>query len=264
MATHDTPLPRSIAIQTRVVGALLMREILTRFGRHNIGFLWMFFEPMMFTVGVLTLWTVTKMTHGSSLPVTAFAVTGYSPVLLWRNCANRCALAILPNQALLYHRNVRVLDFFFARLLLEIGGATMSFTFLTILFITVGMMKPPEDVLLVLGGWLHFIVFGSSLALIIGALSERSEAIERVWHTVSYLLFPLSGSVFMVSWIPQKFQPYVLLLPMVHGSEMLRAGYFGSLVTPHYSVQYMVFSNAILLLIGLYLVRDTGRRVEPE
>lgn len=39
---HDTPLLRSFQIQLRVVGALLMREILTRYGRHNIGFLWVF------------------------------------------------------------------------------------------------------------------------------------------------------------------------------------------------------------------------------
>src|SRR3546814_5552704 len=36
-------------IQRNVVAALFMREVLTRFGRHNIGFLWMFVEPMLFT-----------------------------------------------------------------------------------------------------------------------------------------------------------------------------------------------------------------------
>ena len=29
-------------IQRRVIWALVMREILTRYGRHNIGFLWLF------------------------------------------------------------------------------------------------------------------------------------------------------------------------------------------------------------------------------
>ena len=65
--------------------ALLMREVLTRYGRHNIGFLWLFVEPMMFTLGVAALWTAMKATHGSNLPIVAFAITGYSSVLLWRN-----------------------------------------------------------------------------------------------------------------------------------------------------------------------------------
>ncbi|WP_429565513.1 ABC transporter permease [Paraburkholderia sp. MM6662-R1] len=248
----------------RVVGALLMREILTRYGRHNVGFLWIFFEPMMFTLGVLTLWTATKATHGSTLPITSFAVTGYSSVLLWRNCANRCALAILPNQALLYHRNVRVIDLFMARVLLEIAGATMSFVFLTVLFVTVGLMKPPQDITLVIAAWIYLAVFGSSLGFAIGAMSERSETVERVWHTIAYLLFPLSGALFMVDWLPEKFQKIVLLLPMVHGTEMLRGGYFGSLVKPHYDIGYMIACDLVLMFIGLFLVKDASKRVEPE
>lgn len=261
---HDTPIIQSLRIQFRVVGALLMREILTRYGRHNIGFLWIFFEPMMFTLGVLALWTATKATHGSALPITAFAITGYSSVLLWRNCANRCALAILPNQSLLYHRNVRVIDLFLARVLLEIAGATMSFVFLTLFFVTIGLMKPPENITLVLGGWIHLAVFGTGLGFCIGALSERSETVERVWHTAAYLLFPLSGALFMVEWLPEKLQKVVLLLPMIHGTEMLRSGYFGPQVKAHYDIGYMVVCDMVLLLVGLFLVRDASLRVEPE
>ncbi|MFM0408778.1 ABC transporter permease [Paraburkholderia dipogonis] len=248
----------------RVVGALLMREILTRYGRHNVGFLWIFFEPMMFTLGVLGLWTISKATHGSTLPITSFAVTGYSSVLLWRNCANRCALAILPNQALLYHRNVRVIDLFMARVLLEIAGATMSFVFLTVLFVIVGLMQPPQDITLVIGGWMHLAVFGSSVGFIVGALSERTETAERIWHTMAYLLFPLSGALFMVEWMPENFQKIILLLPMVHGTEMLRGGYFGSLVKAHYDVGYMIKCDLVLMFIGLFLVNDASKRVEPE
>ncbi|NYH27625.1 ABC transporter permease [Paraburkholderia bryophila] len=261
---HDTTLRRSFQIQCRVIGALLMREILTRYGRHNVGFLWIFFEPMSFTLGVTALWTASKATHGVNLPITAFAVTGYSTILLWRNCANRCALAILPNQSLLYHRNVRVIDFFFARVLLEVSGATMSLIFLTIFFVTLGMMAPPHDIMLMICGWVYLVILGTGLGFTIGALSERSETIDRIWHTIAYLLFPLSGAAFMVEWLPPVAQKIVMLIPMVHGVEMLRSGYFGSLVKPHYDIGYMIVSDLVLLLIGLTLVRDASLRVEPE
>ena len=261
---HDTPLLRSFQIQLRVVGALLMREILTRYGRHNIGFLWVFFEPMMFTLGVTALWTLSKATHGSSLPITAFAVTGYSSVLVWRNSASRCALAIEPNQSLLYHRNVRVIDLFLSRVILEIAGATISFLFLTTLFVTLGMMEPPADITQIIGGWIYLSVFGIGLGFIVGALSERSEAAERIWHTVAYLLFPLSGALFMVDWMPRAVQKYILLLPMVHGVEMVRGGYFGALVEPHYDIGYMVVADLVMLLVGLFFVMDASKRVEPE
>jgi capsular polysaccharide transport system permease protein len=67
---------RSWAIQQRVIGALLMREVITRYGRHNIGFLWLFVEPMVFTIGVTLIWTATRAVHGSDLPISAFALTG--------------------------------------------------------------------------------------------------------------------------------------------------------------------------------------------
>ena len=49
---------QSLRIQARVVHALIMREIITRYGRHNIGFAWLFAEPMLFTIGVIGLWSI--------------------------------------------------------------------------------------------------------------------------------------------------------------------------------------------------------------
>jgi capsular polysaccharide transport system permease protein len=253
----------SMTVQRRVLGALLMREVLTRYGRHNIGFLWLFVEPMLFTLGVTALWTATQASHGSSLPIVAFAVTGYSSVLLWRNMPSRCIGAIEPNLALMYHRNVKVLDIYVARLLLEAIGATISFFFLTIFFAAIGWMKLPEDVSKVLLGWVMLAWFGGSLALLLGALSERSELVEKLWFPTSYLLFPLSGAAFMVDALPPAAQSFVLLLPMVHGVELLREGYFGSSFTAHYDLVYMASICLALNLFGLVQTRFISKRVMP-
>jgi len=262
--TDSTSLLQSFAIQRRVVFALLMREILTRYGRHNIGFMWIFVEPMMFTLGVTTVWSLGHMTHGSNLPIAAFAVTGYSSLLVWRNSANRCAKAIEPNMALLYHRNVRILDVFLARLILEIAGATASITALILFFMAIGMISAPADILTMTLGWILQCWYGASIGLIVGALSERSEAVDRIWHTVTYLMFPFSGAVFLVDWLPHSVQGLVLLLPMVHGAEMIRHGYFGTAIITHENPTYFIVANLILLFIGLSLVREASRRVEPE
>lgn len=253
----------SLLIQIRVIGALLLREILTRYGRHNIGFMWMFVEPMIFTLGVAVLWTFTKSGH-SHMPIVPFAVTGYSSVLLWRNMPGRTSAAISANLALMYHRNVKVLDIFISRILLEACGATMSFMILCLLFISIGWMPLPEDVLKIVVGWFMLAWFGGALALTIGAMSEISEVIDKVWHPVTYLLFPLSGAMFMVDWLPEKMQGIILLLPMVHGVEILREGYFGSAVTSHYDMLYMGVICLCLTFLGLVLARKVGHTVTPE
>lgn len=260
----DTPLRRSLAIQARVIGALLVREMLTRFGRHNIGFMWLFVEPMLFTLGITALWTATKGAHGSSLPIVAFAVTGYSSVLMWRNSAGRCAKAIEPNLSLMYHRNVKVIDIFAARIILEMAGSTTSILILSTVFIALGWMAMPNDILMMIQAWLLLAGFAVGLGLVIGAVSERSEVFERVWHTVTYLMFPMSGAVFMVEWLPSAAQKVVLSLPMVHGVEMLRHGYYGNMVRTYEEPFYLLTCDLVLLMIGLALVRETGRRVEPE
>jgi capsular polysaccharide transport system permease protein len=258
----NTSFVRSFAIQRRILGAFLMREILTRYGRDNLGFLWLFVEPMIFTLGVAALWTAVGMHHGSSLPIVAFAITGYSSVLLWRNCVSRCSMAIQPNLNLLYHRNVRVLDIFLTRIILEVAGATISFTVLSVIFIWIGWMQAPVDMLRVLTGLVLLAWFGMALALVIGAGTAYSDIVEKLWHPASYLLFPLSGAAFMVDWLPAPAQGAVMLLPMVHGVEMLREGYFGNAVRTHYDVGYMISACLALTLCGLLLVRGAGRRVE--
>lgn len=257
-------LSRSWAVQRRVIGALLMREILTRYGRHNIGFLWLFVEPMLFTIGVTTLWTLTGNSHGSSLPIVAFAVTGYSSVLLWRNMPFRCISAIEPNLSLLYHRNVRVLDLYISRIILEFVGATISFAFLSCVFIAIGWLTPPEDMFQVIEGWIMSAWFGASLAMFLGAAAYSSEIVDRLWHPISYLLFPLSGAAFMVDYLPPVAQTYVLYLPMVHGVELLREGYFGSKVIAHYDMMYMSSFCMTLTCVSLVWIKSNSRKITPQ
>jgi capsular polysaccharide transport system permease protein len=258
------PLLRCLAVQVRVTGALVMREVITRYGRHGLGFMWLFLEPMVFTLGITALWSIAKQTHGSNLPITEFAATGYSTVLMWRNATSRCLLAIEPNMALLYHRNVRVFDIFAARLLLEIAGATISLMVITLGFMGIGLMRAPVDLPYMIIAWLLLTWFTIALGLVVGSLSERSENFERIWGPITYLLFPLSGALFMVEWLPARAQKVLLWFPMVHCTEMLRHGYWGNAVRTHEDIPYLMLFSLILLFIGLALTRETGRRVEPE
>ena len=255
---------RSLVIQRRTLHALMMREVITRFGRDNLGALWLIAEPMVFTLGVTALWTAAGMHHGSSMPIVAFAITGYSSVLLWRNCANRAVGAIDANLPLLFHRNVKVIDVFLTRIVLEIAGATGSFAILALFFTAIGWIEAPADMLQVIFGWLMLAWFGTALALVIGAATAYSDIVEKLWGPASYLLFPLSGAAFMVDWLSPALQQIVLLLPMVHGVEMLREGYFGNSVNTHYDIGYMSICCLLLSLVGIYLVRDAAKKVEAR
>lgn len=256
------PLWQHLAVQWRIIKALMLRELITRFGRENLGVLWLVGEPMLFTFGVSAMWTATGMHHNATLPIAAFAVTGYSSVLSWRNSVNRCNRAISENFNLLYHRNVQVLDVFVARLLLELTGVTASFAVLTLLFSALGMMSLPVDPLAVVQGWLMLCWFGGALATLVGAACAHSELIDRFWHPISYLLFPFSGAAFMLDWLPPSARELIALLPMIHGVERVREGFFGAAVRTHHDLAYMASANLVISLLGLLLLRSAARRVE--
>lgn len=255
-------LRRGLKVQARVIYALMMREVITRFGRANLGVLWLIGEPMLFTMAVATLWSAAGMNHGSSLPIIAFAVTGYTSVLMWRNTVGRCNAAILQNLSLLFHRNVKVLDILISRILLECAGTFASFTILTAGLLLAEQMALPEDALKVAAGMLLLAWFSGALGLFIGAAAALSEIVDRIWHPLSYVMLPLSGSVFMVEWLPPAGREFVLTLPMVHCLELLREGYFGHVVKTHYDIGYVVFFCMALTLAGLFLVDVASRKAE--
>jgi ABC-type polysaccharide/polyol phosphate export permease len=255
-------LRRGLQVQLRVIHALLMREVITRFGRHNLGVLWLIGEPMLFTMGVASLWSLGGFGHSSTLPIVPFAVTGYTTVLMWRNTVGRCTPAIPQNLNLLYHRNVKVIDILLTRAVLECLGAVSSFAILSSVLVAGGWMEMPEDFLKIMSGLVLLGWFALGLGLLVGAAASLSELIERIWHPLAYILMPLSGAPYMVDWLPATAREYVLMLPMVHCLELLREGYFGRVVQTHYDLGYVVVFNTILTLMGLFMVRFASRRVE--
>ena len=251
-------------VQLRVVGALILREMITRYGRRNIGFLWLFIEPALFTLIITIFWTATRSVHGSDLPIVAFALTGYSAVQLWRNLPGRCIGAIASNRSLLHHRQVTVIDLYASRLALEIMAATMAFGLLAIVFAVAGFVEWPEDVMQVLIGWLLLAWFGIGLALVMAGLADRFAVVGRLWPPLSYVLFPLSGTAFIVDALPSGLQEVVLWLPMLNALEFLREGWFGSVMRAHYDIGYVAVFNLVLLLFGLSFVRQGGQGMSEE
>ena len=248
-------------VQIRVIGALMMREIHTRYGRENIGFLWVIGEPILFCLGVAILWTAIRPAHEHGVPVTAFVITGYVPLTMWRHCISRGVKAFDSNSALLYHRQVTPLDIMTSRVALEILGSLMAGLIVMLGAIATGWMEPPVDLGMLYLGLLYHMMFCYGSALLIASLSELSDIVEKSISVISYLSIPFSGAFTMVDWIPEKFQPVLLWSPSVHNLEMIREGQFGPGVHAHYSIVYDTWITALLFLVGLSMTLRIRRHI---
>ncbi|QMT30891.1 ABC transporter permease [Alysiella filiformis] len=261
---HETSLRESWQIQKRVIGALLMREIITRYGRRNIGFLWLFVEPLLMTLFMVMMWKFMRADKFSSLNMVAFVATGYPLAMMWRNASNRAIGAIAGNIGLLYHRNVRVLDTIFARMILEIGGATIAQIVIMTLLIVIGWIDLPADPMYMIFAWLLMAMFAVGFGLIICSVAFHFEVFGKIWSVLSFVLFPISGVFFFVNSLPAPVQELALRIPMIHGTEMFRHGYFGSSVITLEQPWFLFLCNLALLLLGLLMVRAFSDGVEPE
>ena len=254
---------QSLNIQKNVIGALLMREIITRYGRNNIGFLWLIVEPLLVTLIIALMWGVRGKAN-SGINIYAFMLTGYPLMMMWRQAANRCIGAISANQGLLYHRNIRVFDVYLARVLLEVLGASMALIVLMAGFYVLGMIKAPSNMLYMTMAWVLMAWFGLGLGFTIGVLSHISDFFKRVWQALSMALMFVSGAFYLVDSLPTVAQKIALKIPMVHGTEMLRHGYFGDAIRTHESIGFIVVVNLILTLVGMVLIQRFRNGVSDQ
>ena len=249
------------AIQARVIWALMIREMSTRYGRENIGFLWVIGEPILFCAGVTIVWSAIRPSHEHGIPVAAFVVTGYVPLTMWRHCVSRAVKAFESNGSLMFHRQVTPLDIITSRVILEILGSLMAGAIVVLGGIMVGAMSAPVDYGLLYTGLIYHMMFCYASALLIASLSEYSDLIEKFISVVMYLSIPLSGVFVMVDWLPANAQRIISWSPSVQNLEMIRAGQFGPAVHPHYDLLYDTRATVLMLLVGISITLRIRRHL---
>ncbi len=256
---------RAWRIQQRVLGALFMREIQIRWGRRNLGFAWLFAEPLVFSFPVLLMWSMMRSPFEHGLPLMPFIWSGYLPLLLFRHTSGRAMYVIRSNGAMLFHRSVTPLDLVISRCGLEMMGGLAATAFSFFILYLFGVLDWPRDAGLFLVGNLYMAWWSFAVALLVAAGTEHTDLVEHIWMPISYMYLPISGFMYLAVWLPTPVRHVALaVLPSLHSYEMIRAGLFGDQVQTFYDTGYLTVFLVVLTLIGLWLVRDVRRHLELE
>ncbi len=249
-----------LRIQRRVIWALTMRETITRFGREGLGAIWMVIEPSMFIVGVMTIFS--HIESHATYSIAEYLAVSYPTLLFWRNGTGRVTKAIEINRALLHHQPIRPMDIIYSRILLEFSGAAGAFFILYLVFVQLGICHWPADTLTMALGYLLVIWFSFAFVLIMAALAEMSETIERVSHIILYLMLPFSGVFIPLYAVPEKFREILLYFPLVDAVEYFHSGYYGDRMTTYYHLGYSMFVILAMTLFAFALTNIAIRRVQ--
>lgn len=266
MIVNKTPMNffwHQLKIQNRVVWALTMREVITRFGREGLGSLWLIAEPAMFIIGVMIIFSHLHADHAGYSYAEYLAVS-YPTLLFWRNGTGRVVKALEINRPLLHHLPIRPIDIIYSRILLEFSGSAASFIILFIFLIYLGICQSPADLLMMTNGYLLIIWFSFAFVMIMAALAELNDTIERVSHIILYLMLPFSGVFIPLYAIPEQFRELLLYFPLVDAVEYFHAGYYGARMKTYYDIPYTIGVILAMTLFAYLLTNISIRKVKAS
>lgn len=252
----------ALAVKQRVYQALIVRYLVGRYGRGNIGFLWVIAEPILFCGGVMIVWSVTKGSATHGINVVALAYTGYLPLLLWRHLSSMQYL-LRSSKHLVIFKDIQILDAVFTRFILDFISIAASAIIVYLLLSTTGSLPAVYDWSDVIHGWFLMGALGFGAGLLIASLSEMSEIVEKLVGPFQYFLLPFGGAFFMVDWLPDAAKDVILYLPLVHSYELIRGGYFGpeipTYATPAYAWAWALGLTGLGFLTFRMVKDDVGQ-----
>lgn len=251
-----------IVPQTEVIGALILRETRTRFGAHQLGYLWAFIEPLLWIVTFYAMFAVAGRQAPQGMTMVTFIATGIVPYQIFREMVGRASSAVEANKGLLFYPQVRPLDLIIARCSLE--SVTWT-TVLVALFTIDGLLHNSlrvHDPLQVLVALALATFLGGGLGIAVGAISVFNNTVQRLAPAVLRPLFWISGIFFTANALPSQVRESLLVNPVLHIVEIIRSGFFAEYEAPYASMGYVAMWALSATAVGLLLERVARRRLE--
>ncbi|RVG94217.1 ABC transporter permease [Sinorhizobium meliloti] len=249
----------------RVVAAMMVREVSTRYGSKPGGYAWALIDPVAH-VAIMTLVfeAIARMPAlGSSFAL--FFATGYLPFNFYQAMASYMTGAVKANKSLLNYPVVSPADVVVARYLVQI--LTSALVSVLVIFCVVAL----EDVHLhgvefsrVVAACFLGSLLGLGVALVNLFFNSRGSLYEQVYGIVSRPMFLISGVFFLPDSLPHPFREIILYNPIVHVVMLFRTGFYPEYRAMGMDLQYLGEFTAVMIFLGLALFSLSWRQMRED
>ncbi len=238
----------------RVITALILREIVTRYGRSPGGYLWAIIEPVM---GIVILSLVFAMVSRSPPLGTNFPLFFATGILVFQHyvmVSSLLASAIRFSRPLLAYPAVTFMDAVVARLVL--GSLTQFLVMALVLSGIIGLhgLKPIID----RGAILNAVAMATALGAGVGMINCYLFAVvpiwERTWSILNRPMFILSGILFMPENVPARWRDLYMINPLPHITSDMRRGFYATYEGSCAEPLYVWIISVVLIVIGMILL----------
>lgn len=252
-----------LVIHIRVLFALVMREMTTRYGRNPGGYVWAVLDPVGTIAGLSFVFSFIARHPplGASFPL--FFATGYMAFYFYADISRNVSLAVNVNRPLLTFPRVTILDTILARIFLHF----LTASFVSFLVIGVLWWWDPHagrvDVSMISTAISLATLLGASMGLLNCALFSYSPTWQIVFGIVTRPLFLISGIFFIYESLPRIAQDVLWWNPLLHITAIMRRGFYADYTADFASPLYVVLFAAAPLLTAILLLRALrGRMLE--
>lgn len=258
----NIPIRTPWQIQKSVVFALFLRELKTRFGAYKFGYVWLILEPMAHIVIMSLIFSFIRDRALTGIDFPVFIVTGIVPFLMFKNIALRVMDGVDANRALFAYRQIKPMDTFTARTLLDAFLAVAVSGLILIGMAWIGLDVPFRDPFSVFALLAILVMTGLGLGMVLCVLTRYLPEAKGLIRIAFLPLYLMSGVIFPVSRLPQEWLPLLLWNPLLHAIELMRGAFFSQYhVLPEISLLFVVMTSLVSLFFGLALYRNKRREL---
>lgn len=245
----------AFTVQLRVLHALILRELKSRYGNRRLGFAWALIEPLLFMSVFVVGFQLIGRGAPSGIPVPLFFVAGFSPFFMFRDLFSEISQGTRGQQSLLMFPQVTRMDLLVSKVIVNALVSISVFIILVLGLYFFGVSFRVEDPLGVMIGFGLMIVLGFGLGLVLGAISIRYEFVRSISEPLmGRPLFLTSGLFFTASMLPPFARDIALYNPLLHCIELIRSSLFVSFDSRYIDLGYVCMFALILVSFGLMLL----------
>ncbi len=241
--------------QHAVLRALILRELQTRFGRDNIGYLWVIAEPLMLASVITMLHFVIQANVTKGMGPYPFTLMGYTIFIIFRNTFNRSDGLLQSSNNLFYHAQVTPFDIVLAKCVVETIACSSVLVMLMAIGIALGLADLPARPVYLGAALLGMATLSFGMTLLATAGTYKSHALAHFIHPFSYFMFPLSGAFVTMAFLPSWARAIMAWNPLMSVFEIARYGWFESADDRYLNPWFLIAFCATVMLAGMIALR---------
>jgi len=238
----------------RVVGALLLREMSTTYGRTPGGYIWAILQPVAM-IAILTIafsFLLRAPSLGTSFVL--FYATGFLPLRLFQEVSNNVGSAVQFNLSMMAYPRVTFVDVLVARAILSVMTQIMvSAIVLSGVFILIDV-RAILDFQQIILAYALTVLLGIGVGTLNSYLTFAFHLWRSLWSILTRPLFLVSGVFYIYEDLPVAAQNILWFNPMIHLTGLMRTGVYSAYSPTYISLTFVAVFAVLPLVFGVLLL----------